>query len=262
MTIGVEPANPGNVVTVPYRVDGGPIRKLEARELRTDYGRQVQYFLASFPDDLGGKRVEYCPELECVGRRVPGFPAPAWSAFSLAPKSRTHEEHGVSSERLSPRFEPILEFVGQVTVQLKPPVVIGKTPQGLRLDYYARSGTLKTRWFTAQVLEDSVDYMVVRPDGVGMIDIHATLRLDDGALLSVTESGVIDFGPDGFERVARGEYPELPEHQVSPRVLTADARYAWMNRTQFVGVGHVTISSLILEYDIFSVKTGLRARRS
>ena len=60
----------------------------------------------------------------------------------------------------------------------------------------------------------------------------------------------IDFGEDGYARVASGQYPRLPRLQVSPHILTADSRYRWLNRTHFLGLGHVDTQTWIISYDL------------
>lgn len=288
MTIGVAPPNVANTVNVRYRIDEGPIRQLPAHPWRTDYSRGIQYFVARFPASLQGHRVEYCPVANCGGRQVPAhgreehmlasflLPKPVAATAvrnppqqtapnkvpsqpSVADPTATPAGIGPPSRkpgtRITPRFIPDLEFMGQITVRLKPPTVFGATPMGLRVDFYALGGTLETHYFTAAVYENSVDYMIVRPDGIGQIDIHATLKTEDGALLTANYYGLIDFGEDGYQRMLTGNYPHLPRHQVAPRVLTSHPRYAWMNRTQFLGVGHVRMKELLIEYDLFAVRT-------
>src|SRR5688572_28146105 len=71
LTVGVEPLHLANAVDVRYRVDGGRVLRLPAREIKADHERGVQYFRARFPDDLRGELVEYCPVATCAGRQVP-----------------------------------------------------------------------------------------------------------------------------------------------------------------------------------------------
>ncbi len=71
LVLGAHPPNPTNTVLVQYRVDGGMVRTVPARELRNDYERKVQYFVAVFPAFVTGDLVEYAPVLQCGGRQVP-----------------------------------------------------------------------------------------------------------------------------------------------------------------------------------------------
>jgi hypothetical protein len=259
LTVGVAPPSPANSVSVSYRVDDGPTRMLAAPESRVDYSRGVQYFTASFPRDLDGDRVEYCPVAKCAGRQVPSHGAEhkALSAFSLAksdPEPTSRRDQGVE---LVPRFAPELEFIAQVTVPMKPPVLIGQTPIGLRVDYYGQPGTVRGGVINATVLENAADYLIVRPDGIGLIDVHATLKTDDGAMITSAYVGLIDFGVDGYARMLAGDYPTLPPLQISPRLMTEHPRYLWMNRTYFLGVGSVDMKAAVLSYDVYAVRTAV-----
>jgi hypothetical protein len=257
-SIELEPANPGNSVDVRYRVDGGPFRTLTAREDRTDYARGIQYFTATFPADLGGSRVEYCPVATCAGRQVPahGHELERLASFTLAKEEALpHAATEPTRRGIAARFDPDLTFLAQVTVPLKPPVIVGKTPIGFRIDYYALPGTVRGPQVTATVMENSADYMIVRPDGIGLIDVHATLLTDDGATITSAYTGTIDFGEDGYERMIRGDYPKLPPLQINPRLMTEHPRYQWVNRSHFLGVGNVDMEALVLRYDVYTVKT-------
>lgn len=263
LTIAVQPLNAANSVKVRYRVDGGPLRTVTAHAIRADYARRIHYFRARFPRSMAGSKVDYCPVANCAGRQVPkhGTENQMLSCFWIRPDDAPTGRQGSADDdcTVRARFVPALTFLGQITVELKPPTIIGKTPAGFRIDFYAKKGSVRGNAFSATVMEDSVDYMVVRPDGIGLIEIHATLKTDDGAWLTASYSGTVDFGEDGFQRVAAGDYPELPRFQVSPRLLTAAPNYEWMNRTHFLGVGRVDLKKLMIWYDLFAVRTLLAA---
>lgn len=50
---------------------------------------------------------------------------------------------------------------------------------------------------TGKVLPVGADYLLLRKDGSGALDVRATFESDDGALTYAPHSGVIDAGPDG-----------------------------------------------------------------
>jgi hypothetical protein len=258
LVIGVRPISPANFVDVRYRVDDGPLRMLSARELRSDEKEDAQYFRAVLPLPEGAKRLDYCPVAHSGGIQVPRPSAERSSFTTVVVAARPRAPESTGAAAIVARFTPGLELAAQITVQLKPPTVIGETPNGFRIDYYAKSGTAVGNGFRADVLEDSVDYMLVRPDGVGVLDIHATLKTDDGAMITASYGGLIEFGEDGYQRMRAGDWPDMPKHQVAPRLLTESARYRWMNRTQFVGVGQVDMQALVIKYDIYAVSTIVR----
>jgi hypothetical protein len=257
MVVGLSPSHPANYVEVRYRVDGGSLRTHSGVPLRTDERKDAQYFRVTLPPLGEGKHVEYYPVAHCAGRQVPRATAPLpWESFTLVQPAQPNAARASSpATSITPRFTPGLTLAAQITVQLKPPIVIGETPHGFRIDYYAKSGTATGQNFKADVHEDSVDYMLVRPDGIGVLDIHATLTTDDGALITASYGGLIEFGEDGYERMVAGNWPDMPKHQVAPRMTTAAPRYRWMNRTQFVGVGQVDMRALVIKYDVYAVAT-------
>jgi hypothetical protein len=261
LTVGVQPASPINMVTVRYRVDGGRVRTLDAREIRTNYQTETQYFRADFPSGLAGTRVDYCPVASCAGRQVPrpGTEDRMLSSFVIAKSEvASRVEPSAPVGAMIPRFKPELDLVSQITVELKPPTVFGKTPLGFRIDYHAKVGIAIGYGFRAAILDNSADYMIVRPDGIAMLDVHATLRTDDGALIAASYGGMIDFGEDGYEGIGTGNVPDVVDLQVSPRLTSADPRYRWMNRTYFIGVGQVDMRALVFKYDTYALKPGVQ----
>jgi hypothetical protein len=184
------------------------------------------------------------------GIRISAIPA-AWQPADLASVSPRR----LASARAAPRFQADLQLVALVTVKFKPPVMLGRCPEGFRIDFQAQEGVVLGEAITACVRENSADYMLVRRDGMGLLYIRATLETDDGALIAVQETGLIDFGEDGYARVAAGDFPECPRLQVSIKFLTEHPKYQWMNRVAFLGVGHANVKELLLRYDLFAIRT-------
>jgi hypothetical protein len=253
LEVGVSPIHPANSVEVRYRSDDGPLHVAYGVESRRDERRDAQYFRVRLPVSPGARSLEYCPILRRGSFAVPRAGSETFTRLTVADAPAPAVD--AKPKGLRPRFTPGLTLAGQITVQLKPPIVIGQTPNGFRIDFYAASGALVGDGFRAQVFEDSVDYMLVRPDGIGVLDIHATLKTDDGALITASYSGLIEFGEDGYRRMVAGDWPDMPRHQVAPRLLTESSRYLWLNRTQFLGVGQVDMRALIIKYDVYAVAT-------
>lgn len=151
-------------------------------------------------------------------------------------------------------FWPELEHTAHVEVKFKKPVVLGETPDGLRVNFYAEGGLVRGA-ISGRVLRNSADYMVIRRDGMGLIDIRATLETDDGARLLVHEVGLVDFGESGYQHLLSGDYEETPRLQTYMRVLTESADYAWVNRVSFLVIGEANMKDLCLRYDLFAVRT-------
>ena len=257
LSVGVKPANPTNMVRVRYRVDRGIARSIPGRELRTDYGRNVQYFAVNFPPFPTGDLVEYCPVLSCAGVEVPApgkgerFP----SKFFLPPRGgfgAGGPERPTTAVASCQRFAAELKFVAAVTVRIDPPQFVGETPSGVRIDFFARDGSVIGPGLRATVFPGSSDHMIVRPDGVGVIRVRALVCADDGARFEVDEHGSIDFGPDGYERARANKLPDRSPLIVCPRILTGHPKYSWLNRVQCVAAGATQLDESIVAYDIFA----------
>lgn len=154
------------------------------------------------------------------------------------------------------QFWPELEYTAHVDVKFGKPVVFGETPDGLRVNFYAEGGVLQGA-LSGRVLRNSADYMVIRRDGMGLIDIRATIETDDGARLWAHEVGLVDFGESGYQRLLSGDYQGSPRLQTYMRLLTDSAAYAWVHRVSFLAVGTADMKELCLRYDLFAVRTGV-----
>ena len=98
------------------------------------------------------------------------------------------------------------------------------------------------------------DWLLLRTDGVGILDVRATLELDDGALVYTTYGDVVDLGPDGYNQFLKGILPPRPELRIAPRYYTSHADYVWLNRLQCVGVGVFDVAQSRVSYDVFAMR--------
>jgi hypothetical protein len=257
LVVGVHPPNPTNAVQVRYRVDKGVAQVAPGRELRTDYEREAQYFHVAFPNFPTGKVVEYCPIFSCGGRQVPAPPAtdrfPS-KFFLAANETRPTETTARRSSPLGQQVAPEVEFLAGITVQVDKPLVVGETPEGVRIDFFVLDGTVVGPKFNGRVLPRSSDHLFVRPDGIGVIRVRAVIVLDDGAMLEIEDTGSVDFGADGYQRALANNLPSHSDLVICPRVLTGHPKYLWLNRIQFLGVGRTSLDQLSLHYDLHAVR--------
>ena len=94
----------------------------------------------------------------------------------------------------------------------------------------------------------------VRPGGVGVLDVRATLRTHDGALIYAAYQGVMDLGPDGYRAALTGNLPAKAAIQAAPRFLTAHPDYLWLNRLQCLNVGVADFAAHTVSYDTYAVR--------
>ncbi len=134
-----------------------------------------------------------------------------------------------------PRFEPLYDM----RAELEPPLMIGQTPQGNRQLFYYRSGTFEGPRMKGELLPGGGDWFLLRPDNVGELDVRATLKTDDGALIYVTYRGIFSASQESWEKIARGEPVDRDQYYfyTSPTFQTSAPDYLWLNRILAVGMG-------------------------
>jgi hypothetical protein len=264
MLVGVQPPSPINTVTIRYRVDDGLVQSIPARQVRTDYATGSQYFVGIFPPfDASSAAVRYEAVMACAGRQVPAsgqmdrFP----SSFRLAPPRSERcarvAAPAAAAEGSAPRFAPDLQHVCRVTAQLRGKgEVIGPCPDGLRINFYVEGGRAVGPRLDAVIRPGGCDSMIIRRDGIGGVRLRAVLETHDGALIAADYEGVFELGEHGYDAALAGRFPEKPAVQLAPRFYTAHSHYLWVNRVQFVGVGHVVMAESRVEYDLYAVGTG------
>jgi len=252
----VEPRSPNNVVLVHYRINGDGVKTIRACEIPGVWSAEKQSFQAVFPRLPAGALVEYLPVCQNTGRQVPppsvrDFPGsfrvpdvqPAASATLLPAEIRPAERHPF-----------VLEHLTTFSVFLCEPELIGQTPEGLRVNWWLKSGSFAGPRLRGIVRPEGADWMTIRPDGIGVMEVRAVIETHDGALITASYSGVFDLGEDGYQNFLVGKYPKMPEARTAPRYLTSDARYLWLNRLQCVGAGAVDMDRFNVVYDLYALR--------
>ena len=245
--VDVFPASPSHVVHVLYTLGGGLPRHARAWPVSRDGA--VQTHAARLPEAPPGVPLVWWPVLSDGLRDLaPEMPMAGAPAVSAAP---------VPASTGGGRFPYEMDHLARVTAPLeKTPTMIGDTPEGLMIVFpLGQGGSLRGPKLNGSIEHVGGDWMRVRPDGVGISEVRVVVDCDDGAKLLGEYSGVVNFGRDGYEALSRGGGPERAEVQLVPRFLTAAPAYDWINRVQCVGLGRVTMSSLLVEYDLYAVRS-------
>lgn len=177
-------------------------------------------------------------------------------------KPPTCEERPLASSAISNqrRWAWDTTFLGSLTATLRKEVV-GVTPDGLRINWHVKTGTFTGPGLDAIVLPGAADWMRIRRDGAAIVSVQACFETKDGARVFGSYGGIFDLGPDGYNRALRDEYDHLPPVVVTPTYATADPRLQWLNRAQCIGVGRVDMTAFRVEFDVYVVRVGDRARQ-
>lgn len=144
------------------------------------------------------------------------------------------------------------EHLFDMQVNLQPAQVIA-TAVGLRMTFIATGGVLVGPRLTGEILPGGGDWLIVGDDGTGRIDVRATIRSDDGALIHYETRGIIKIPTGGMDRLAAGEVLPFAETYIrtTPRFETADSRYAWLS--ELVAIGYNVLSPNRVDYRIYRV---------
>ncbi len=150
-----------------------------------------------------------------------------------------------------------LEHIFSYTARLAaPPEVIGPVPGGIRINFYVQEGEATGPQIRGKVRPVGGDWFTLRPDGVGLLDVRATIETDDGALIDVAYRGMIDLGSDAYDRFLRGQPLSSGPGQLrtQPRFLSSAPAYAWLNRLFCLGIGLNDPEKGELLYDVYAVR--------
>jgi len=151
-------------------------------------------------------------------------------------------------------FDYRLEHLFTYTAGLKlPPEVIGPIPVGIRATAYVTGGRLDGPRLKGQVLPVGGDWLLLRTDGIGLVDVRLTLETHDGVLIFMTYTGVIDLGLDGYNQFLAGKMPPNFPVRTAPRFQTGHPDYVWLNRLQCLGIGEADLGASSVTYDVYGV---------
>ena len=148
---------------------------------------------------------------------------------------------------------PVLDYVCSLRVELDTPLELGAGRSGTRRIIPIIGGRVTGERLKGRVLNLGADWQTVFRDGVAELDTRYTLETDDGAMIDIANYG-FRHGPEAvMNALARGEDvdPTLYYMRTQARLETGDARYAWVNRTVFVGMGRRLASAVLI--DLYAV---------
>ena len=145
-----------------------------------------------------------------------------------------------------------VEHLFDMHVDLQPAQGIA-TPLGARLTCITTGGVVEGPKLRGEVLPGGGDWLQVGSDAVGRVDVRATLRTHDDALIHYEARGIIKIPADGLTRLAAGEVLPFEETYVrtTPRFETSDERYAWLSEA--VCVGYNVLSPDHIDYRIYKI---------
>jgi hypothetical protein len=121
------------------------------------------------------------------------------------------------------------ELLYDAKAKLSPPLNIGSVPEGTRLNV-PFAGDVTGPSIHGKI--EGIDYVLIRPDGVGLVHVHAILTTDGGDIISVEVSGFMTAAPDG-----RFALKGAVTYQTGSKEL------GWLNSTQAVEDGFIDMTT-------------------
>ncbi|MGH7821175.1 MAG: DUF3237 domain-containing protein [Candidatus Binatia bacterium] len=147
-----------------------------------------------------------------------------------------------------------LEYELTYQATLKEALAVGPGPFGTRLVVEVTGGHFEGKRMRGRILTGGADWLLVGPDGYGRLDVRVQLVTDDGASLYLSYLGVLEMTDKVQAALQTASGTEYGDHyfRTAPRFETGDPRYAWLNRTLFVGEGHI-LPGRTVEYRVYRV---------
>ncbi|MAN62938.1 MAG: hypothetical protein CMI60_13445 [Parvibaculum sp.] len=132
---------------------------------------------------------------------------------------------------------PGLEFLFEARVKLHLPAMdVGSMSDGNRVIFLVKGGTFEGPHLRGRVVPDSgADWIRIRPDGSGLLDVRFCLETHDNALLYLQWQGRFWSEPEDAEYAFDVEKADDPGgawryyFRAAPLFETSDTRYAWLN---------------------------------
>jgi hypothetical protein len=100
------------------------------------------------------------------------------------------------------------------------------------------------------------DWFRVLPSGVSRLDVRATIKTDDGALIYISYNGIFKDTEETEARANQGEVLTSKDlyFVIAPTMQTSAKKYEWLNGVQCVGKMVSYKSDSYVKYDIFVVR--------
>ncbi|HEY0685739.1 MAG TPA: DUF3237 domain-containing protein [Steroidobacter sp.] len=128
---------------------------------------------------------------------------------------------------------------------------VGSTPEGLRIHLFVDEGECVGPKVRGRLRRGGGDWFVLRPDGVGLLNVRCTIETHDGALIFGEHLGLLEFGERGYERFLSGQRSASLPGKVAARYHTGGAQYGWLNRAVCAASVQADLQRLEVDYRMY-----------
>jgi hypothetical protein len=150
------------------------------------------------------------------------------------------------------------EFLFEMNVYLNPAQFVGPVLTGIRVISPVKEGFVKGEIINGKLLvSGGADWGLIVDSTTFKLDVRCTIQTDDGALIYMTYSGYIHSDAKKFAMIFSGKANEVSPSdyyfRTNPVFETSSPKYAWLNHTVAIGVGHIPVNGNIV-YRIYVIK--------
>lgn len=144
---------------------------------------------------------------------------------------------------------PKLEYVCTLKVLIKPALVVGETPKGMRRIIPIMGGSFEGPKMKGEVLDGGADWQIVRKDGVAELEAHYQIKTDDGVIIYIKNLGLRVATPEVAAKIGRGESVSPTEYyfRAVPKFEAPAGKYDWMNNAIFICTGERNPDSVLIK---------------
>ena len=132
------------------------------------------------------------------------------------------------------------EFLYEEKLKLLPSVDIGLVPEGRRINF-PFAGNVSGPKISGTL--DGVDYVLIRPDDVGLMHVHGVISTHGGDRIAIEVSA--------FATEAKNEERSVIKGVVTFR--TSAKEFAWLNSTQGVEQGYVDLKAREVNVRVYTI---------
>ena len=146
-----------------------------------------------------------------------------------------------------------LEYICSFTATLRREM-IGPLAEGIRVNYHITGGEVDGPKLRGKFRPGGADFATMRRDGVGLLDIRATIETHDGAVIYVVGSGLSYTSEDAYERAMKRDLPPTTPLRAALYLATVHPDYLWVNRLQFIEIGEQVRARDEIHVDLYALK--------
>lgn len=147
---------------------------------------------------------------------------------------------------------PVLEYFGQLNIEVAAPVEVGRTHAGQRRVIPITGGVFNGPDVTGTILNAGADFQVLRSTTASDLDARYVIELHDGARLFVTNVAYRTGSAEDITALAEGR--EVPAERIyfrcAPRFEVADtatSSWQWLESTVVIGSGRREPDAVIID---------------